>query len=95
MAAGGEHHRPAGSERAPRELVRQAGLPDAGLALDHGQAAIRLGAGVGVDERGQLLGASDERQLGRRLAGLAGAASARAGRGPPRAAPGVPSFTCS
>ena len=93
VAPGGKHHRPA-APRARNELLGQPGLPDAGLALDHGQAAIRLGAGVGVDEHGQLLGAPHQRQVGRHS--RAGAASR--GRGAASASGGagrVPSFTCS
>ena len=71
MASGREHHR-ALVPCPPRELVRQARLADPGLPLDHGQAAVRLCAGVRADQRRQLVLPSHERQLGRRLAVLRG-----------------------
>ena len=86
----------AASTTAPRlralahELVRQPRLPDPGLPLDHGQAAIRLGAGVGVDERRQLArpvppaaARAALRAAWRRAARWSGAsASRRRGQGP-------------
>ena len=87
--------RPRRSARGSRQLVAQPRLPDARLALDHGETAVGLGGGVGARER---------RQLPRRVP----PAAARGGR--PRrdrrrpAMPGaamrrrrasVPSFTCS
>ena len=63
MAAGGQHHGSRGPGLA-HQFAGQTGLPDSRFTLDHGQAAIRSGAGVRVRERGQCLGPSDKRQLG-------------------------------
>ena len=94
MAARGEHHRPL-IPCPPRELLRQARLSDPGLPLDHGQAAIRLCPGVGVDERRQLVLPSHERQLGRRLAELRGGRRAQVAASVAAGGASVPSLTWS
>jgi hypothetical protein len=59
VASSLEHHC-SGCLGAPDQLGRQAGLADAGLALDHGQPAVGTGLGVGVKQGRQLLRPADQ-----------------------------------